>query len=64
MRTKHAAVNPEIDLDQSGAGPPPDARTSIHSRGAGMNTFEMLYLALVVAVFLGFAVTLAYYSDR
>ena len=22
MRTKHAAVNPEIDLDQSGAGPP------------------------------------------
>ena len=29
-----------------------------------MNTFEMLYLALVVAVFLGFAVTLAYYSHR
>ena len=22
MRTKHAAVNPEIDLDQGGAGPP------------------------------------------
>jgi len=29
-----------------------------------MNTFDMFYLALVVAAFLGFAVALAYYSHR
>ena len=29
-----------------------------------MNAFDMFYLALVVAAFLGFAVALAYYSHR
>ena len=29
-----------------------------------MSTFDMFYLGLVVAAFLGFAVTLAYHSHR
>jgi hypothetical protein len=41
-----------------------DARTSIHSRGAGMSAVDMFYLGLVLTAFVVFAVALAYYSLR
>jgi hypothetical protein len=53
-----------LTLIKAAVVPTPDARTSIHSRGAGMSTIDMFYLGLVVAAFLGFAVALAYYSHR
>lgn len=53
-----------LTLIKAALAPTPDARTSIHSRGADMSTVDMFYLGLVVAAFLGFAVALAYYSHR
>jgi hypothetical protein len=53
-----------LTLIKATLAPVPDARTSIHSRGAGMSTVDMFYLGLVLVAFLGFAVALAYYSHR
>jgi hypothetical protein len=41
-----------------------DARTSIHSRGAVMSSVAVFYLGVVLFAFVGFAVSLAYYSHR
>jgi hypothetical protein len=57
-------VKRSLTLIKATLAPVPDARTSIHSRGAGMSTVDMFYLGLVLVAFLGFAVALAYYSHR
>jgi hypothetical protein len=53
-----------LTLIKAALTPAPDARISIHSRGAGMSTVDMFYLGLVLTAFLVFVVALAYYSHR
>jgi hypothetical protein len=41
-----------------------DACASIHSRSAVMSSVDIFYLGVVLFAFIGFAVSLAYYSHR
>ena len=61
---EHAAVTRKLILIKAALAPPPRCSHLEYIHEVPVwNTFEMLYLALVVAVFQICAVTLAYYSE-